>query len=500
MSLSVKFNGYELNNYINVLSGFTPFTGIVREVNLNNDANIIKGAKFLFATYKEKKIKMPFEINGDVEARYNILQKILNVSEPKQLILGNVPDKYFLAIPSGDLDFEEIAMFGAGTVEWVIPDGLAHSTVEKVFNASSSSNGVLKTIIKNEGTEAVPIDYTITHKHENGYIGIVSPYGAIQLGKVEEPDGEVYERSESRIVVSDGQMTSTELNGWTKNVAVLLPVGTTISQEGTLVSRQTSTVNGKKENVINLSSRGSGSGKWKGASMTKVIGADSEGKDTAKHFLAVMKHAMMLGTPYQVGITQFLITTKDKKNLAGICFVKNNQSDLCEVQFWVNGKKMGSTITSVNAYTQRNPYLNWNVGHHSITKSGSSFTFYFGTKKYTYSVKEAANMEAYEVSYAMFALDGYDQITVQAIRGIHFRKDKVEKYRDIPNRYPAGSVVQIDGSSTKVYVDKEIAHGDEILGSKYFLAPPGETEIQFYHSTFSDPPPVITAKIREAWL
>lgn len=43
-------------------------------------------------------------------------------------------------------------------------------------------------------------------------------------------------------------------------------------------------------------------------------------------------------------------------------------------------------------------------------------------------------------------------------------------------------------------------NSDEILGSDYFLVPPGETEIQFSYSTFSNPAPTITAKIREAWL
>ena len=42
--------------------------------------------------------------------------------------------------------------------------------------------------------------------------------------------------------------------------------------------------------------------------------------------------------------------------------------------------------------------------------------------------------------------------------------------------------------------------GDEITGSKYFLAPPGETKIQFSFSDFSNPKPTVKAKIREAYL
>jgi hypothetical protein len=41
---------------------------------------------------------------------------------------------------------------------------------------------------------------------------------------------------------------------------------------------------------------------------------------------------------------------------------------------------------------------------------------------------------------------------------------------------------------------------DEVLGTKYFHIPHGETRVQFYYSDFSDPAPTIVAKIKEAFL
>ena len=81
-----------------------------------------------------------------------------------------------------------------------------------------------------------------------------------------------------------------------------------------------------------------------------------------------------------------------------------------------------------------------------------------------------------------------------------FRKDKVKTWLDIPNRYPSGSIVAIDGKSRKVYMDGIQRAADEVRGSKYFNVPPGETKIQFYYSNFCSPPPMITAKIQEAYL
>ena len=83
---------------------------------------------------------------------------------------------------------------------------------------------------------------------------------------------------------------------------------------------------------------------------------------------------------------------------------------------------------------------------------------------------------------------------------LYFQKDNVEYLKDIPNRYPEDSVVYVDGEAGKVYVDGIPSQQDEVKGSKYFKVPPGETKVQFYYSDFSDPPPTVEARIREAFL
>lgn len=85
-------------------------------------------------------------------------------------------------------------------------------------------------------------------------------------------------------------------------------------------------------------------------------------------------------------------------------------------------------------------------------------------------------------------------------RDTFFRKDNVTYLYDIPNRYRAGSKVSIEGSAAKVYVDGIPSLDDEVLGSKYFKVPPGETKVRFYYSSFSSPAPTITARIREAYI
>lgn len=91
-------------------------------------------------------------------------------------------------------------------------------------------------------------------------------------------------------------------------------------------------------------------------------------------------------------------------------------------------------------------------------------------------------------------------MTYAGIDALNFQKIGVEKWRDIPNRYPAGSVLRIDGNNSKFYVNGMPKPEDEIVGTQYFKAPPGETNIQFGVSTWVEQKPEIKAKIREAWI
>lgn len=463
----------------------------------NNTRNIenVNGGEFTHSTYSPKQIVMEFRISNSTAKELSEFRRkmseILYSKEPKTLIFSDEPNIYYEAIVDGEPVLEENDMYSTGTITWLIPDGVAYSVGEFEFDGVQQ-DGYQTITIQNNGTEWADVDYEIAHKHENGYIGLVSQYGVIQLGKTEEADGEDYQQSETLFSVADGQFTAPQLAAFPKGIATCLPLN--CSQEGTLASKIE-----HGENVVYLADRGGGGGIWKGQSITKRF-SDSEGNETAKNFFLYIRHAMNLGKPQQVGTTQFMVTTRDKRNIAGIEFHKNNLSDYCDVRLYVNGEMKDSFHISVNATGNMNAYAGWESGRNSIAKSGRNIIFYVDGKERPFSVPEVENMEAYEASAYICYLDGFEPITTQCIRGFGFRKDNVDKHADIPNRYRAGDVVRINGESTNVYINDMIARGDEITGTDYFKVPPGTTEVQFCYSSFSSPPPTIKAKIREVFL
>ena len=482
MGLEVKYGGVNIGKYINVLKGFTPFSGPDWDVSLSDDG-MRRGSEFEYITYKHKIIPMPFEICGDILEKYDKLCAALNVDEPKELVFSSVPDRMFYAVPSGDFDFEQISMFGSGTINWIVVDGLAHSTTEKTFRAAENASGILEATVTNAGTESVPVSYDIVHNHENGFIGIVSEYGILQYGSVDEADDEAREKSEMLLKYTKPSDYSAMTEG-----------------KGILASNDTFPMTGKftgyEDGWLGLQSSGSGSS-WHGAARQVTLPADSSGNSGAVNFVAQTKIWFETSDASQDGLLEFVVGDTDGNHLASIHLVKGVGTAECTPIFQVQAKEKGriSYVPNSNSATNRNN------GNMEIRKSGELFEFLFGGKTYPYRVPEAKDKKALTLTifigqYANRA----NPVNQMAFGTMSFRKDNVQYRVDIPNRYAEGDVITIDGETTKMYVNGVPALGDEVKGSKHFHVPPGETKIQFYFSEFCDPKPDVTVRIREAYL
>ena len=489
MTLSVKFNDIELGKYIKVLQGFTPFVGADWNP-LFVKAEKQNGSDFAYTSYESKQIVMPFTIEGNLEEKYDALQKALKVDEPKKLVFGNVPNKCFYAIPSGTLEFsEETEFLGEGTITWLIPDGVAYSVGEFSFDGVQK-DGYQTITIQNNGTEWADVDYEIAHQHENGFIGLVSQYGVIQLGKQEEADGENYEASEE---LFNGYSLFQDDHG----NSYQNPENTT---QGTLEVK-----NVAGYNVMALKGGQSTSGYWNGGMKTLTIPADSEGRRGAKNFYCYTQHWFETGLMGQTGAQTIAFLTGDNKV---ICAMSINKSDAAGNTARIEWFAPGNTLIRREEFQptayEGNPF-NLKMGcHNDFLKEGEKLRiFWYGTYMER-NIPEIKDMECEKIQIWIGQWGDRNltnqYVTHNYLKSIRFRKDNVDKYKDVPNRYRAGDVVSIDGESTKVYVNGMPAKGDEINGSNYPKVPPGTTEVQFCYSSFSSPPPHIKAKIREVYL
>lgn len=461
----------------------------------NNTRSIenINAGEFLYSTYSPKQIMMEFQITNSTARELSEFRRrmaeILYSDEPKRLIFSDEPNIYYEAIVDGEPVLEEDDMYSSGTITWLIPDGVAYSTAEFDFYGVQQS-GYQTITIQNNGTEWADVGYEITHQHENGFIGLVSQYGVIQLGKQEEADGENYEASEE---LFNGYSLFQDDHG----TSYQNPENTT---QGTLEVK-----NVAGYNVMALKGGQATSGFWNGGMKTLTIPVDSEGRRGAKNFYCYTQHWFETGLMGQTGAQTIAFLTGDNKV---ICAMSINKSDATGNTARIEWFAPGNTLIRREEFQptayEGNPF-NLKMGcHNDFLKEGEKLRIFWYGSYMERNIPEIKDMECEKIQIWIGQWGDRNltnqYVTHNYLKSIWFRKDNVEKYRDVPNRYRAGDVVSINGESTKVYVNGMPAKGDEITGTDYFQVPPGTTEVQFCYSSFSSPPPQIKAKIREVYL
>lgn len=459
-----------------------PISGNLKKIGIRN------GKDFDYVTQEEKQIAIEYVINnGTAENLKDFrrkMAKLLTSDKMGKLIFSDEPNLYYNAILNGEPTLDEEYLQSSGIITFIVPDGIAHSTIQKTFQASLNHERVMEMTISNTGTESIPVDYEIKHNHENGFIGIVSEYGVIQLGHVNEMDMEEKEKSEYLL----NYRQASQYEAMRSGSGIFFDPS--YGKSGTF-----GTYNYDNKTWVSLASAGAGSG-WHGAARTIDLPPDQTGISGSANFAMQGKVWFRPTATSQCGIIEYCIADKNGRHLASARIAKwNPVTDTALLMLCVNGKE----VQRIEFNSALSELFVHNRGDFYISKSGRKITFCFGGI-YSFNIADIEKMEAKTVSVFIGQRDNYPIIPKMYLNYLVFRKDKVKTWYDVPNRYPAGSTVTIEGKSRKVYVDGVHRAADEVLGSKYFNAPPGETKIQFYYSDFCTPPPTITAKIQEAYL
>ena len=500
--LRVNFNGVDLTKYLVVLKGFTAFDGADFKVS-TLEYQTLNGEEFNYTRKGSKKIEMPFYVKYESAAEYDRLQTILNVKEPKPLEFSHMPNRVFYAIPSGTLDFEEYKMNGKGTITWLIPDGLAHAKDIKSFQFNfNSAKGCYETTIVNDGSESVPINYRVKLKKESGYLGIVSQHGVIQYGNPKEQDFTEAKKSVKLLNNKGGDFANwTRGNYFCENPAKkdVTDMGVWSSFGGwlgTLPSGYTDTSN-------------SPSGGYFGAIQEFIL------PEQATDWYLWARAWFETGRMGQTGAWALTVIDQDNHLIAGMVLEKYDRvgnTALCSFLIDDNG---GSLVKKTIQFTPHywidrnnsNPYgsesRDQNRNMFDLKKTSDKVTYYWYGTHYTYSDSRLRDKKATKIQFFVGQMAGRNTtnqlVTHHYLSDLSFTKLNVPYWVDVPNRFPAGANMYVDGEKGNLYVNNLISHDDEVVGTDYFHAPPGETTIQLYVSSFSEIE-MATAEIKEAYI
>lgn len=496
--IEVTFNGVELTQYITVLDGFTLWGGADFDPQYTENS-ILDGSEFNFMRKKHKTIPVPFYVKYENSLGYDHLQQVLNVKEPKELTFSIYPNRVFYAIPSGDLDFDEVRLNGKGTITFIVVDGLAHSKSTRTFEFAKNEQGVLETEIINDGSEEVTVNYEIKLKKESGFVGIVSEYGAMQYGKVDEADGYID----------------------SKNVVI------TSNQKGDFANWTDGTVNYENTNKI-ITTQMTADTSFGGRLGLLPSSFKTSGTSGALQYGAVKEYT--LNNPisqwyiwarawFETGLMgqtgAWCLTVIDESNhlIAGMAIEKDDTvGNTANVRFLMGDGSGGSRTVKTISFTPSywlppNPYgsegREKNSNMFDLVKEKDRVQFFWYGGYYPFYDSRLANVKAKKIQFFVGQYAGRNttdrKVTHHYLNDFTFQELHVDYWKDVPNRYPSGSTIDIDGENGQIKVNNQIRLDDEILGTTYFKVPPGKTKVQLLVSSFAEVASA-TATIQEVYI
>lgn len=488
---AMSYNGVYLENEID---GYRTLSVTGRELMesevKHTEIEGMDGSYYRYKTTPARTITVKYQLKarGSREFReaYNKMNKLLS-GEQVKVIFNDESDKYFIGTKTSNTQVDGGSNNVIGEIEIYCSDPRKYSTTEKEFVAT---DGVLN--IVNEGTLPVSIDYEIQATSETGYIGIVSTEGVMQYGKIEELDSETYQQSEHLVSINNFYNCADDTSG----TDVMHPQ---YGSNGTLFEHTWF-----NQKFIGFGTVGTKKGSASGGLRTLVIPADSNGDSSgAKNFYCYFHLLFYAGLMGQTGEMCINFLTADNKLICGCNWYKTDTvGNTGHYEFWANGKMLRNfSYTTSHLHTQ-NPWY-WSWGHCDVLKEGGNIRFFYWGGYYNYYIPEIANMKCakIQIAFKQWGDRGGNQLmSMMGFDVINFTKNNVSKWRDIPNRYPNGTKITIDGKSSHVYVNGMSRPQDEVLGTKYFKAPVGTTEIKTTCSSWSKSKPIVKARIREAWL
>lgn len=488
MKLSVKFNGHELNEYLEV-------TKLTRSIGPNRTNTLQKlglthGEHYLGYSKGVAIHEMKFAIITDLPEKKRELAGILDVSEPSELIFGDEPDKYMLAIPDSDVDFDDEKFYGNGTINWVVPEGYAHSVSESVYTAIPNEDGILAIQIANAGTETAELSFEATMTSDNGFLGAVGPLGAMEFGNIAEVDG----FNDNDEMAFRDWFTPTSESNWTKNNGV---IDWKISHGGN-PNLQQGAFSWKNEwaEATNFGTTKTDN-RWYGPSISRTIPPKkSTGTRDGNWKLRYWVQHKSQGNAKKLGRQELNISASGNSIVTFVIYDDANTSNKTTFEIRLQGivkKRFYADADLLEFYGSIDIWKEDNTIYFKIYSKDTG-------KILTYAIydEEVAAAPVDKITYWCSKYYS-NQVCLMSINFMDFWWAS-KGFVDTANRWTTDDVLKYNGTTGKFYVNDVLSMGDIIQGSTDLKIPPGVWTVEFYYSDFGKTPPNIVGTLRERWL
>ena len=522
IGMSVTYDGKNLTELFNEGQGRTVPVDVTKNVasNFNNNyqdqGRRRYGQQFLYSTLSVKQIQVSFTLVGNYDYFNTIAETLggyLNVDKPKPLIFGDEPNKVWEAIPSGQasltVDKNTAPITATVTVTFDVPKSCGENKAQALVSSDGEtkygsikkvSTGHYKATLKNFGTAVTYPDIKLKFNSDNGWVGIVkSSSESYEIGNPNEADTQDVKRSEVLLDYRSAEDVKRGFAAGQKNVGRF---NDGIDSEDLNGSLSITDVFDRPN--IALTSRGSGSKFLRGSSISWDIPADSNGERGSLSEYLWWREAFWLGSPNQYGYIKISVTDAEGNFLYGAETKKKENGLDCYYNFIVRDDKEGHRIIDTKHFygthlEEHNPF-NSPRGWSDITRRDDEISFYWWGSYPKFKIPALKGKKTAKIHVLLAGVGQSPLVTHMYLDELYFRKDFVSATEDIPNRFGKGSVLEVDMSKGKTFVDNLPASNELTYLSEPFGIGTGETEIDIYTSSWTRTDPTIEITWKERFV
>ena len=534
------------DNPVNIGAMFDGVTVIGRDIG-NSWTNTLVGgvgrygSSFSFVNNESKKITVQFAKTLRQNEMSLFREKLAGVLDfpqgSQKLLFNDQPNRYYNANVDGNIGFQyDIKTgMGVGTITFLVPDGLAHTTFRKNITKNTTDpdiggitfgdDGIITIDVNNEGNvEAYP-KITIDNKVENDYIGIATGEGVFELGHKDDPSGMSEGIISAKTIINIKQNDNSATTGW----GLFKPAGNIVSPTSSdFYSNGGSLKYGTNNSVFGsgliLNSAGSKPTQPKaffqgGFSVYTLpepiqdFTLDLVVKFWASRNGQSGKTEIILTDENNVAITSYIIQKTDRNANKATAYHRfnngypnNSQLNRQVFKFESNNDERGVKI--------RNIAFNSRTGQIKMTKKGQTLTWTYGGIRTSQNIAGIATAKVAKIYIGIGRAINMGRtgiMNTQTINSLSLIENNATGLVKEPNAYTIGSRNIIDmytGKFTYILDPTASTIGNDDIdqlvdGSEPFSIPKGKSQILIQGSQWADwvtNPPDISVSFEENFM
>ena len=248
-----------------------------------------------------------------------------------------------------------------------------------------------------------------------------------------------------------------------------------------------------------LTASGYGTGSvWHGPSITRTIPADAAGDVGATNFTLTYSQKMSIGSgnnaTNQIGAFQVILSDARGNIVCGLNIHKSSSGKKANIHFYMNNANMNGFGVDLS---YNNKYFKPEMSS-TITKSGGTVNFNICGLQARFRDDAIANVPVTKITFTMAQFGTKPALTYNGLFSAKFVKNNCDIWKDIPNKFSAGDVVEADCRNGEIYLNGVLTPSLGALGNDWedFVLTPGLNQIGIAHSEWVDAEYAPTMKVR----